>query len=59
MGSKARTVVHFALMSRSEIDIDELRAVSGVDESCNVIFHGEHASTVLRWIADHSDDVDN
>ncbi|KAH8912482.1 hypothetical protein BR93DRAFT_79909 [Coniochaeta sp. PMI_546] len=39
MGSELRNYVHFALMSRSEIEIDELRAVNGVDESCHVIFH--------------------
>jgi hypothetical protein len=42
MGSELRNYVHFALMSRSEIDIDELKAVNGVDESCHVIFHGKH-----------------
>lgn len=41
MGSELRNYVHFALMSRSEIDMDELRAVNGVDESCHVIFHGK------------------
>lgn len=42
MGSELRSYVHFALMSRSEIDIDELKALNGVDESCHVIFHGRH-----------------
>lgn len=42
MGAELRNYVHFALMSRSEIAMDELRAVNGVDESCHVIFHGEH-----------------
>lgn len=40
MGSELRSYVHFALMSRSEIDIDELRAINGIDDSCQVIFHG-------------------
>jgi hypothetical protein len=41
MGSELRNYVHFALMSRSEIGIDQLRAVNGVDGSCHVIFHGK------------------
>ena len=40
MGSELRSYVHFALMSRSGIDLDELRRVNGIDESCQVIFHG-------------------
>jgi hypothetical protein len=40
MGSELRSYVHFALMGRSEIGLDDLRAVNGVDESCNIIFHG-------------------
>jgi hypothetical protein len=46
MGSELRSYVHFALMSRSEIDIDELRAVNGVDDSCHVIFHGKTSPIV-------------
>lgn len=40
MGMELRSYVHFALMSRSEIDIDELQKINGIDSSCNVIFHG-------------------
>lgn len=40
MASELRSYVHFVLMSRSAIDIDDLRAINGVDESCHVIFHG-------------------
>ncbi|KAB5532636.1 hypothetical protein GE09DRAFT_371859 [Coniochaeta sp. 2T2.1] len=39
MGSELRSYVHFALMSRSEIELEELRAINGVDVSCHVIFH--------------------
>ncbi|KAK3944915.1 hypothetical protein QBC46DRAFT_350271 [Diplogelasinospora grovesii] len=39
MGAELRSYVHFALMSRSEIDMDELRAVNGIDDSCQIIFH--------------------
>jgi hypothetical protein len=48
MGSELRSYVHFALASRSEIDIDELRAVNGIDESCHVIFHGTCIALVTR-----------
>ncbi|KAK3390382.1 hypothetical protein B0H63DRAFT_519608 [Podospora didyma] len=39
MGAELRSYVHFALISRSEIPIDELRAINGVDDSCEIIFH--------------------
>lgn len=39
MGSELRSYVHFALMGRTETELDELRAVNGVDEACNIIFH--------------------
>jgi hypothetical protein len=40
MGAELRSYVHFALMSRSEMTMDEFREVNGVDESCHIIFHG-------------------
>jgi len=40
MGSELRSYVHFAVMSRSDISIDEIREVNGIDESCHIIFHG-------------------
>lgn len=42
MGTELRSYVHFALMSRSEIGLNELRAVNGVDDSCHIIFHGSY-----------------
>ncbi|KAI4602425.1 hypothetical protein KJ359_009668 [Pestalotiopsis sp. 9143b] len=39
MGREARSYVHFALMSRSDIDMEELQRVNGVDEGCQIIFH--------------------
>ncbi|SPQ19945.1 fe446de8-c8b1-46b6-acf4-6c25e5705497 [Thermothielavioides terrestris] len=39
MGEELRNYVHFALVGGSDVDLDELRAVNGVDESCQVIFH--------------------
>lgn len=40
MGAERLNYVHFALMSRSDISITELGKVNGVDESCQIIFHG-------------------
>ncbi|KAL7627483.1 hypothetical protein AAE478_001676 [Parahypoxylon ruwenzoriense] len=39
MGTELKSYVHFALMSRSGIDIQELRKVNGIDDSCHIIFH--------------------
>ncbi|RYP13707.1 hypothetical protein DL767_010611 [Monosporascus sp. MG133] len=39
MGAELKSYVHFALMSRSNIDLAELQKVNGIDESCNLIFH--------------------
>ncbi|KAK4146759.1 uncharacterized protein C8A04DRAFT_9513 [Dichotomopilus funicola] len=39
MGSELRNYVHFALAGGSEIDISELRALNGIDDSCQIIFH--------------------
>ncbi|KAK0620384.1 hypothetical protein B0T14DRAFT_567135 [Immersiella caudata] len=39
MGAELRSYVHFALMSRSDIPIDQLREVNGIDDSCHLIFH--------------------
>lgn len=46
MGRELRSYVHFALMSRSEISIDELQEVNGVDDSCQIIFHGMDPLTI-------------
>lgn len=40
MAAELKSYVHFALMGGSEIDIRELRAVNGIGDSCQVIFHG-------------------
>ncbi|KAK4039109.1 hypothetical protein C8A01DRAFT_36942 [Parachaetomium inaequale] len=39
MGDELRSYVHFALVGGSDIDMGELRAVNGIGESCQVIFH--------------------
>ncbi|KAI6417053.1 hypothetical protein MCOR21_011160 [Pyricularia oryzae] len=39
MGQELRNYVHFALMSRSDIDFSQLQAINGIDKSCRIIFH--------------------
>ncbi|KAI0387854.1 hypothetical protein F5Y04DRAFT_286815 [Hypomontagnella monticulosa] len=39
MGTELKNYVHFALMTRSEIEIRELRKINGIDDSCQIIFH--------------------
>jgi hypothetical protein len=40
MSGELRSYVHFALMSRTEVPFEEIRAVNGVDDGCVVFFHG-------------------
>lgn len=40
MGGELKNYVHFALMSRSGIDLAELQKLNGIDGSCHLIFHG-------------------
>jgi hypothetical protein len=40
MGQELRNYVHFALMSRSDIAMKELWELNGIDEGCQIIFHG-------------------
>lgn len=48
MGRELRAYVHFALISRSEIPMDELRAINGIDTSCEIIFHGRSILSITR-----------
>ncbi|KAG6366523.1 hypothetical protein INS49_000700 [Diaporthe citri] len=43
MGRELRAYVHFALLSRNDIKIEELRAVNGIGKSCEIIFHDARA----------------
>ncbi|KAK7997978.1 hypothetical protein PG989_006018 [Apiospora arundinis] len=46
MGTELRNYVHFALMSRSEIAVEDLLKLNGIDEDCHLIIHDarpEHA----------------
>lgn len=40
MGTELKNYVHFALMSRSGIEMKELQKLNGIDEGCQIIFHG-------------------
>ncbi|KAI5920184.1 hypothetical protein F4810DRAFT_683709 [Camillea tinctor] len=39
MASELKSYVHFALMSRSDIQFSELRSINGISDHCQVIFH--------------------
>ncbi|KAL2158972.1 hypothetical protein VTH06DRAFT_3002 [Thermothelomyces fergusii] len=39
MGDEQRNYVHFALVGGSDIRMERLRALNGIDKSCQVIFH--------------------
>lgn len=41
MAAEKENYVHVAIMSRSEIPIDELLKVNGIDKSCSIIVHGQ------------------
>lgn len=40
MGRRGRNHVHYAVMSRNDMSIRELRSIHGIDDSCGVTFHG-------------------
>lgn len=40
MGEELRNYVHFALMGGTEIEMEKLRIVNMIDDSCQVVFHG-------------------
>lgn len=40
MGMEGQSQVHFALMGRSEISLEDLQSVNGIDSSCLITFHG-------------------
>lgn len=52
MGRELRAYVHFAVLSRNDIKIEELRAINGIDKSCEIIFHGRSTLSITRnWTA--------
>lgn len=40
MGRELRSYVHFALVSRDEVTVNQLRDINGIGGDCDVIFHG-------------------
>jgi hypothetical protein len=50
MGRDLRSYVHFALMSRSDIELQELREINGIDEDCEIIFHGMWWQTPVNFV---------
>lgn len=48
MGLELRSYVHFALFSRSEMPIAEVKKVNGIDDSCHIIFHDARPNFVSR-----------
>lgn len=40
MGRRGRNHVHYAVMSRNDMSIQELKTLHGIDDSCGVSFHG-------------------
>lgn len=50
MGRESRSRVHFALMSRNEISLQQLREVNGIGDDCNVSFHGNSSLFFLLLI---------
>lgn len=48
MGSELRNYVHFALISRSEITMEDLLKLNGIDEECHLIMHGMHPTCVYN-----------
>ncbi|KAI0478949.1 hypothetical protein GGR56DRAFT_664908 [Xylariaceae sp. FL0804] len=39
MGMELKNYVHFVLLSRSDIGLEELRSLNGIDDGCQIIFH--------------------
>lgn len=48
MGRELRAYVHFALLSRSEISVEGLLDINGIDENCKIIFHGMDSLAVAH-----------
>lgn len=40
MGRQGNNFVHYALMSRNDMSIRELKKIHGIDDSCGITFHG-------------------
>jgi len=47
MGSNLQNRVHFALLGRSSIDMEQLREINGIDKTCPIVFHGAISRNLL------------
>ena len=52
MGKWNRNNVHFALMGRDDLDMEEIKVLNGVDEECSVHWHGMRVLRVEKAIVD-------
>ena len=44
-----RSVVHIAVMGRHDMKISELKEINGIDESCEVLWHGRNFKSAQEW----------
>jgi hypothetical protein len=54
MAAEEVNTVHFALLSRSDIGLDELLKTNGIDKGCQIKMHGESADFDISWPHVHS-----
>lgn len=47
MGREMRSLIHFALMGSTKITLQELRDINGLDDSCQIHYHG----TTSPWFS--------
>ncbi len=62
MGMGLKNYVHFALLGRSDIHMDRLWEINGIDKSCIIIFHGmaprnDICRLLVYCLADHMKDA--
>lgn len=55
MATERQNYVHFALMSRSDVPMEELLAINGIDESCPLLAHG--TTTLNLALAFDADEI--
>ena len=46
MQSQKRNNVHFVFMGRNDIDLDEIKEVNGIDDNCDIAWHGKRTGPV-------------
>lgn len=48
MGRELRAYVHFVLISRNEVSLQQLRDINSIDDSCHILFHGKRSLRYCR-----------